>query len=189
MEMLAKGDHKKNFNLLVSTVEDEASFFLQFSEKHAAFRTTNPEPITLEEAKDYLLSILTTHILKSPVPNDTISRIYFNGLNGNFDNSDLFRKQVGIAYGDVLYFCPTLEFAKTLFRSSPETIKINQWHYTANLGKLGNDKLMCGRWQGTCHTDMTVFGVPFRDRKLYHNREREISFEVINFIRSFVRNG
>src|SRR5699024_11009909 len=126
----------------------------------------------------YLLSILTSHIVKSSVPNETISRIYFNGLNGNFDPADLFRRQGSIAYGDVLTTCPTLEFAKALYRSSPETIKVFQFYYTAN---LGNDK----------GVDVVnpIFGMPFRDRKMYHNREREISIEIINFLRAFVLTG
>ena len=187
-EMLAKSNHKTNFNLLVSTVEDEASFLLQFSQHHAAFRKENPESISLQEAKDYLLDILTSQILKTPVPNDTISRIYFNGLNANLDSADLFRKQVSIAYGDVFFSCPTLEFAKAVFRSSPDTVKVYQWYYKA---KLGKQKLMCGRWTGACHLNeiYPVFGLPFRNRKMYHNREREISQEVISFIKAFLKNG
>src|SRR5699024_1289180 len=34
-----------------------------------------------------------------------------------------------------------------------------------------------------------IFGLPFRQRRLHRNREREISSEVIRFIRAFVRTG
>lgn len=193
--MLTSGNHKKHFNVLVSTVEDDASFFLQSSERYSFFLQNNSEPLTLERAKAHLLNILQTQaqpLEKSDetkqLPTDTATRLYFNGINGHFDNSDLYQKQLGIAYGDAYLSCPTLEFAKTLFRSSPDTIKVYQWFYTA---KLGNDKQLCGRWQGTCHVDdvYPVFGVPFRHRKMHHNREREISSEVIRFIRAFVLTG
>lgn len=50
---------------------------------------------------------------------------------------------------------------------------------------------MCSAEVGACHTDdlFPLFGVPFRYPSLFHNRERDISNEVINFVSEFIRSG
>src|SRR5699024_8763594 len=105
---------------------------------------------------------------------------YFNGLNGNFDNPDLWRRRVGFGLGDIILGCPTVNFARSIFRSSPDTVRVYQWHYASKMGLI---KLVCSRWGGTCHLDdlYPVFGEPYRNPSLYLNRERDISREVINF--------
>lgn len=195
--MLTSGNHKRNFNLLVSTVQDEQSFYLQFSKKHNLQQnnSTTEQITNLEETKKHLLNLLQSQSFTQTNQHEKLqtksdlTRLYLNGLNGNTDKADLFQKIVGTAYNDNYLTCPTLEFTKALFRSSPENIKVYQWLYSAN---LGNGNRPCGRWaEGRCQVDdvYPVFGVPFRHRKQYHNREREISSEVIRFIRAFVLTG
>lgn len=147
--MLQTGNHKKNFNLLLSTVEDEGSFILESITNSGQFLRNDPEPITIAEAKKFLNNLLN-EVLKVEVENGTVNKLYFGGLNKNFDNQNLFRKQVGVAYGDLVITCPTIEFAKQLFKSSPATINVYQWYYTA---KIGKEKNGCSKWMGTCHCD------------------------------------
>jgi hypothetical protein len=98
IEMLAKGEFKHDISLLLSTVEDEGSSFLQRASPF--FRKDNPEPITLQQAKAFLKHLLEVNILHRPVASDLINAVYFRGLNAEYDSEDTFRKRVGIAFGD-----------------------------------------------------------------------------------------
>ena len=184
IELLEKGDYKTDVNLLVDTVKDEGSFMLFAADPK--FKAENPEKITLKEAKEVFFKMLSHNVHN--VPKDTISKLYFDKLNPDNEDSDLYRKQVGIALGDMLLGCPTLQFAKQVFAHSPKTVKAYQWHFSA---KLGRSKILEGKWAETCHTNdiYPVFGGPFRNPKWYTNRERDISREVIQFIASFIRTG
>ena len=189
--MLAEGNHKKNFNLLVSTVEDEGSFLFYFTMQDKRFAKHNPEDVTLEEVKDFTKEFIQKDfefVGKKFSHDEMLEKIYFNGQNPHFDNPDQFRKQAGIAMGDNFLTCPTLNFAKSLFRSSPDTIKVYQWYYTV---KTGNPTPICSHWGGTCHSDdlSPLFGLPIWLPEKYTTRERDVSREVISFFSSFSRTG
>lgn len=187
-QMLSDGDHKKNFNLLVSTVEDEGTPVFTYLTQDLRFRPTNPESLTLKAAQDLLYGEVVKIFLKHTPTKSLIDKIYFNSFNPNLDHSNQFRKQVGVAYGNFYVTCPTIHFCKSLFGNSPETIKVYQWYYTA---KLVKPSPMCPEWTGPCHTDdlQPLFGMPFYMPQMYVNRMRDISREVINFIKSFIRIG
>lgn len=186
--LLANGDHKKNFSLLASTVEDEASFLLYLGGNDTRFRQHYPDPLTLEEAQEFLINLIKQHVKNEQVPRETINKIYFNGINGNYDHANVYRKQVGIAYGDLFLNCPVIKFARSVFSNSADSVRVYQWYYTA---KMGNLKMLCSEWSGTCHVDdlYPAFGVPFQSPQQYLSRERDISREVIGFIKSFIYNG
>ena len=187
IDLLAQGNYKTDVNLLASTVEDEGSFI--FALMFPQFRNVNPEPLELDQAKKVFFDYLSNHYLKGKtIPKELIDKYYFSGLNSNLDDQNLYRKRTTIALGDVILGCPTLEFAKHVFKNAPNTAKVYQWYYKA---KLGNNKLICSKWAGTCHCDdlYPVFGIPFRQPDQYLDRERDISNEVINFIKSFIRTG
>src|SRR5688572_21015213 len=83
-EMLAAGEHKKNFNLLASTVEDELSLMFYMYRNDDRFRRTNPVTITLEEAQNFLTELIHNETAYSPnqvseQSFDAIRRLYFNG--------------------------------------------------------------------------------------------------------------
>lgn len=185
-QMLAEGNYKTNVNLLVSTVEDEGSFIMALS-GIPQFAATNPTALSLSEAKTFL-SMMTGSSMKSTEYQEALAKIYFNGLNENLDIGDSLRKQVGIGYGDHLLGCPTLEFAKAVYRKNPNTATVYQWLYSA---KLGNLKYLCNPWAGTCHCDelYPAFGMAFRYPDEYLTRERELANEVMNLIKSFLWNG
>lgn len=186
-QMIATGNHKKNFNLLVSTVEDEGSYEFSLRGSIPQFTRNNPASLTKKAAEDFLFEILANNS-NVQFDKNLISSVYYTGINEKFDDDDLLRRQTGIAYGDVYLGCPTLNFAKKIFKSSPDTVSVYQWHYKA---KLGNVKEICSRWGGSCHTNdlYPFFGIAFRNPVNYHNRERELAREVMNVVHSFLRTG
>ncbi|KAH7645586.1 acetylcholinesterase-like protein [Dermatophagoides farinae] len=184
ISMIKSGNHKKNFNLLVSTVEDEGSFI--FARTNDSF---GKEELSLNDAKSILIkNIEFVNQDDKSYDTDAMLKTYFGRFNEFYDDTDLFKKQVGIAFGDLIIACPTLNFAKQLYKSDPSTINVYQWFYKAKLGRV---KDLCSKWGGTCHTDelYPMFGKPFEQRQYFHNREREISAEIIDFIKSFIRTG
>lgn len=187
-QMMLTGDHKKNFHILMSTVEDEGSYFLYYGDEVSdqRFDPKNPTRLTLEEAKEVLNRVVLGYTGERTF--ELATRLYFNGFNGNYDSMDLFRRQVGIAYGDLILNCPSILFARDIFRSSPETIKIYQVYFKFKLGQL---KTLCSQWGGTCHGDELpyLFGQVFSPREMFTNRERDISDEITSMISSFIRTG
>ncbi|OTF79582.1 hypothetical protein BLA29_007393 [Euroglyphus maynei] len=183
--MLRDGNHKKNFNLLISTDKDEGSSFMQLFlsllnrvEDGRKFSFVNPEPLdSLDEAKDILATSVRPFLSKKlDIPMEQLSRIYFNGLNPKIDHSDLLRQTVGIAFGDMWLACPTINFAHLIHRNGDVNVKTNVW---------------CPKWTGACHGDdeFPLFGDPIRHPSLYSQRIRDISMEMISFMHSFLRNG
>lgn len=185
--MLSRGDFKGNVSVLISTVDDEGASFL--TRVNGIFRASNPDSLTLQQAKSFLHDFLTSHILKQPVPREVIEKVYFGGLNGELDDENTFRRRITAAYGDLYVTCPLLEFTKSLVRHrETHQVRAYQWLYKA---KLGQEKLLCARWAGTCHSEdaYPAFGLPFVNLSKYTNRERDISREVMAIIGSFSRTG
>lgn len=186
-ELLLEGNHKRDVSLLVSTVEDEGSFFLAFSGHNPQFGWQPKGNLTLSEATDYFLEFMSGQVLPGrALPNATLLSTYFSSCTGK-GNGDRLRKQVGIAYGDAYFGCPTLEFAKSFFRSSPDTVKVYQWYYTF---KSGPPK-MCPPWAGACHSEdlYAMFGLAFRKPDQFLPAERDISQELISSVKSFIEIG
>ncbi|OTF83887.1 hypothetical protein BLA29_003089 [Euroglyphus maynei] len=182
--MIKMGNHKKDFNLLVSTVEDEGSFL--FAMTNASFAK---EKLSLNDAKSILIEKIKFFVPDhKPYDTETMLKFYFGKFNEFYDDDDLFKKQAGIALGDLILGCPTLNFVKQLYKSDSSTMNVYHWFYRAKLGQV---KELCSKWGGTCHTNelYPVFGKPFEQRQNFHNREREISREIIDFIKSFIRTG
>ena len=174
-EMLAAGNYKTDVKLLASTVEDEGSFIAALSAPQ--FRPISPEPLSLEQAKQFLFQF-ASHAGKREVDEKLLVDYYFSGLNQNYHSQDTFRRRVGIAMGDAILGCPTIEFAKQIYNHS-KTATAFQWFYKAKLGDPV--KLAChAPYAGTCHTDdlFPAFGIPFRFPEKHTNRERDISNEV-----------
>ncbi|KAH9410291.1 hypothetical protein TYRP_010049 [Tyrophagus putrescentiae] len=170
-DLLAKGNYKTNVNLLSSVVEDEASFILALVSGQAQFKPVDPQPITLPEAQGVLAFITSG---RQSISQAALNKLYFSGLNADLDISNDLRKRVGIAY--------------EVFRNSPTTATVYQWYYTA---KLGNLKFLCNQWAGACHCDelYPAFGMAFRYPDKSTSREKEISTEIMTFIKSFLYHG
>ncbi|KPM05549.1 Acetylcholinesterase-like protein [Sarcoptes scabiei] len=183
--MLLNGNHKKNFNILVDTVENEGGFWFKLF--FPSF--DNDSSMHLNDVRDALKkSIQTITDDKISFDLDLISRFYYNGFDDNFDDSELFKKQTSIAFGDLILTCPTLSFVRNIFSSSPSTINVYQWFYKAKIGKTIP---WCHKFDGACHggDSWPFFGIPFSQHSQHHDREREISREVIDFVNSFIRTG
>src|SRR5699024_11024609 len=89
--LLATGNHKKSFNLLLSTVEDEAPFVPFFFPNDTRFLRNNPTKITLEESQQLLASLFTRTKYVDKFPKDLALKVYYSGLNGAIDSQDIFR--------------------------------------------------------------------------------------------------
>lgn len=186
-ELVARGDYKTDVNILFDTVKDEGSFMLFLASPK--FRQTNPEDLSLEEAKEIFYQMLTHNVgSEQYIPKDTIDKLYFDKFNAHHDHPNLFRQQVGIALGDYVLGCATIDFAKQVYKNSGGKARVYQWYFTS---KLGRKKFLNSDWGVTGHTDdiYPVFGNPLKNPEWYDPRERDISREVIDFIKSFVRNG
>lgn len=121
--LLSAGNYNKSFNLLLSTVEDEAPFLFFFFPNDTRFRMDNPTAITLDESKQLFVSIFK----KGPMFQiETALKVYTAGLNGPIENSEANRRTISRAVGDSFLGCPTINFAKALFKSNPE-INVYQW--------------------------------------------------------------
>ena len=193
--MLRDGNHKKNFNLLISTDKDEGSPFsllfltlLNRAEDGQKFAFINPEPLdSLDEAKEILATVIKPLTSKkNNVPIDQLSKIYFNGLNPKTDHQDLLRETVSVALGDMWLTCPTIDFGHILHRNG--NVNVYQIYHTYKQMKTNE---WCPKWSGTCHGDdeFTMLGDPIRHPSKYNQRIRDISMELISFLHSFLRNG
>ena len=114
------GNHKKDFNMIISTVQDDGTFCLFAFPHDPRFSRFNPAPITKAQSQEVLKSLIKPYF--APYPEEQVNQVYYAGLN----NSDAYRRTIPEAYGDWLISCPTFHFAKTMFRNSLNTIKVYQ---------------------------------------------------------------
>lgn len=118
---------------------------------NSKFSWNSNEAITKNEAENYFLDFMSTEILpkeKLPLSRKTVKEMYFSG-NIN-SSSDALKKRVTVAYGDAYFGCPTMEYTKALFRSTPDTVTVFQWHFHSK--PLGQIKF-CPPWSGACHAE------------------------------------
>jgi acetylcholinesterase len=188
LSILISGDYKKNMNLLVGTVEDEGSYLLTRSVNNIKYDYFSPQNLTFSEAYDELKQIVSGLISEIPINGEDVAKLYFTGLSDNND-FDLLRRTIGIAIGDYLLGCPTIKFAKTLFKNDRKNSKVYQYYYNSKLGDP--QKLICSKWMGACHGNdiWPVFGVPFSKFDSHLDREREISVQMIDVFSHFSRTG
>jgi acetylcholinesterase len=188
LSLLKSGNFKKNLNLLIGTAEDEGSFVLPIQVDNVKYDYISPQNLTYREAFDELKQLVPRLSSKFPVNGQNVAKLYFTGLSDNND-FDLLRRTIGIAIGDYLLGCPTLLFARYLFKSDKKNSKIYQYYYKSKLGDPR--KMFCTKWMGTCHGDgiWPVFGVPFSRYDSHVEREREISAQMIDFFSHFSRKG
>lgn len=121
--LLSAGNYRKSFNLLLSTVEDETPSLNFFFPNDTRFRMENPTAITLDESKQIFVS---TFKKGSTLQIESALKVYATGLSGHIENSDANRRIISRAVGDSFLGCPTINFAKALFKSNPE-INVYQW--------------------------------------------------------------
>ncbi|OTF75814.1 hypothetical protein BLA29_012347, partial [Euroglyphus maynei] len=155
--MLKKGNFKKDFSVIISTVEEETSGLLQFLAGHLMgkeigqkFAFENADSITMDDAIKVIGKMSGQYTTRQAIADD-ISKVYFNGIRHDEDENVL-RKITGKAFGDVWLACPTIEFGQELKRNSDigkNEVQIYQLYSTFKLG----EKPFCPRWAGTCHMD------------------------------------
>lgn len=194
VEMLRKGNFKKNFNVIISTVDEETSGLLQFlagylmgEEIGQKFAFENADSLSTDDAIKVIAKLSGQYVTKSPSLDD-ISKVYFNGIRKDEDENVL-RKMVGKAFGDVWLACPTIEFGQEMAKNSHKNddIRVYQLYSTFKL----NEKPFCPKWAGTCHMDdlFPMFGMPIQYADHHHQRERDISREFLSLLHSFLRYG
>jgi acetylcholinesterase len=188
LSMLKSGDYKKNLSLLIGTTEDEGSFVLTFGVDNIKYNEFSPQNLTYSEAYDELKRIASVLTSKIPINGEDVAKLYFTGLSDNND-FDLLRRTIGIAIGDYLLGCPTIQFAKTLFKNDRKNSKVYQYYYNSKLGDP--QKLICSKWMGACHCDdiWPVFGIPFSKFDSHLDRERDISAQMIDVFSHFSKTG
>jgi carboxylesterase type B len=185
IEMLKNGDFKKNANLMVGSVEDEGSVFLNYFYGQEKYDFFNPQNFTFDEAFEELEEFSTYFPTNIEVNGYKVSEIYFNGLSDNND-FDILRRTIGIALGDFYLTCPTIRFAEFLFSNDRNESNVFQYYYTSKLG----DDYFCAKWMGACHGSelSPLFGIPLRTNSS-SEREKQISKQMINLFANFVRFG
>lgn len=185
-QMLKDGNYKTNFSLLISTVENEGSIWFRDDSR---FDPNNPTNLTLADAKKLLHEAVINYTGVSDFNPVLANLLYLGTVNENHVSMDLFRKQVRIGFGDLTTTCPTLLFARDIFRSNPDSIRVYQVHYTFKPTFYRSN--FCAPWDGVCHTTEIpyVFGKVFNSKDKYLIRQRDIANEMINFLSSFTRTG
>ena len=188
LQMLQRGDFKKNINLLVGTVEDEGSFILSFYVDPNKYNRLSPQNLTFSEANSEMTRISSKLLSKMPVNGAEVAKLYFEGLSDK-SSMNLLRRTIGIAVGDFLLACPAIHFSKTLYESDPSS-KVYQYYFTSKLGKR-TAKAVCSEWMGACHCDdiYPVFGIPFCRPSEFVDEERELSERVIHMFSTFAKTG
>ena len=184
-EMLSSGDFKQNFSLMFSTAQDEGSFLLTL-EDLAKYYPTNPKPLTFSQAFQELDRISSKLSNELEINGKEVAEIYFNRLSDR-NSSDLLRQTIGVAIGDYLFFCPTLVFAKELFRNSGFRTNVHQFlfNYKSTCGSY------CSEWMGVCHgcDHPPSFGTPFKSGiTIYSDKDRQITNQMIKFTTEFAKN-
>ena len=184
--MLLNGDFKRDVKIMVSTVEDEGDFLISNFNDPEKFHPLHPHNLSYSEAYRHLRDIsagLNSHL---PINGEDVAKLYYSGLSDR-NGFDLLRRTIGIAVGDYYLTCPTVLFAKEVFKNSGFKSDVYQYYFNSKY----QDNFFCSHWMGVCHTNdiFPMFGIPFLDPDHYNEREREISEQMIKFLTDFVKTG
>ncbi|CAG2115242.1 unnamed protein product, partial [Medioppia subpectinata] len=188
IEMLETGDYKKGLNLMIGNTQDEGSILLAALVDPITYNIINPKNFTYNEAFDALKTLSSGLKVSKPLNGEDVSRMYFTGLSTH-THKDLLIREIGIAFGDYVITCPTIQFAKNAFLSDKTGTKVFQYYYNS---KLGKPKLIClGKWMGVCHGNdlIPAFGLPFLQPNEYLDRERDISSQMMDSFITFAKTG
>jgi len=185
LKMISSGDHKKNVNLFIGTTEDEGGLMLPMVDL-IKYSLTSPKGITKEEAFDELKKFSEQLVSKTPINGEEVSKTYISPLPS--DDQNLIRRTIGIALGDFYITCPTIEFAKLLFKSDSNRIQVYQYYWTR---KVSDGLVPCAEWMGACHGSDTsmLFGMPFVKNDLYNDDDRNYSLKIIQTFSHFAYHG
>jgi len=178
-QMFKAGDCKKDVNVLMGTTDDEGSFILSFLIDPKNFSLSNPINMSKSEAKQFLKFVLPRFFPRAMINSEDVYNLYISQLPE--DNYDAIRRSIGVALGDYLLTCPTIEFGKLLLNGDPNRSKVYQYLWTAKY---------VNTWHGADH-GMEVeyfFGSPFREKNSDENK-RKISEKSIEMLSYFARNG
>ena len=184
--MLKKGDFKQNVNIMISTVEDEGDFLINNFNDTEKFHSIHPKNLSYSEAYNHLKEMSSGLNSALPINGEDVAKLYYTGLSDR-NGFDLLRKTIGIATGDYFLTCPTLLFAKEIYRKSNFRSNVYEYYFNSKF----EDNFFCSHWMGVCHTNdiFPMFGIPFLQPQDYNDREREISEQMIEFLTDFVKTG
>ena len=183
-ELLSSGDFKQNANLMISTVVDEGSLLLSFDNLYnEKFNMFNPKNLSLKEAISELTEISSKLSNKFSINGKDVAKLYFSGIpDGN--DFGLYRRTVGIAVGDYYLNCPTILFAKEIFRNSDFKTNVFQYYFNVKFGQMPH-------WFGSSHGEDVIptHGIPFIDKETSSDEDRQISEKMIQFFTDFAKYG
>jgi carboxylesterase type B len=185
IKMLSNGDHRKNINIFIGTTDDEGGLMLPMIDL-IKYSLTSPKGMTKEEAYEELKRFSAKLVSKKPIKGEEISKHYISALPS--DDHNLMRRTIGIALGDFYITCPTIQFAKSMFKSDVNKIKVYQYFWTR---KINDNMIPCAEWMGACHGSDTsmLFGMPFVKRDLYNDEDRNVSLKIIKTFSHFAYKG
>jgi len=183
IDMIRSGNYKKNVNILMGTTDDEGSLLLTFLANRTKFSISNPENITKSEAKEILDSIFTKFLPIDSIKVEDIYNLYISQLPE--DNFDAIRRSLGVAFGDFILTCPTIQFGKLLFNGDSNNSRVYQYLWSAKYHKT---------WHGADHGSEVeyFFGSPFRETNTTDEsfaNKRRVSLKLIEILSHFTRNG
>ena len=181
-EMLSSGDFKHNFSLLLSTTQNEGSIFLLY-EDFEKYDPTNPINLTFSQAVKELDTISSKLSNEFEINVKEVTKVYFNGLSDK-NSSDSLRQTIGMAIGDFFLFCPTLVFAKEVYKNSGFQTNIYQY-----LFNYKSTCPYCPKWMGVCHgCDFYPSLGTSSKNTIYTDKDRDLSEQMIEFITTFAKN-
>ncbi|GFY37994.1 acetylcholinesterase-1 [Trichonephila inaurata madagascariensis] len=112
---------------------------------------------------------------------DSVGNYYFNTIGDN----DFFniRQQLYVAYGDIVFVCPTTFFAER-YAERNNTVYFYLFNHRPSITPWAP-------WIGVTHFDEVqfVFGQPIRDRGRYTLHEFDLSMKLVKFWTNFAKQG
>lgn len=183
--MLSNGDHKRNFNLLIGHTDDEGGYMLPMVDMER-YSINNPKDITYDEAYNDLKKLTDKLISKKDIDSEKVAKTYYSSIASK--DSGTLRRTIGVALGDFYITCPTILFAKQLFKTDSEKVKVYHYYWSR---KVSDTAVPCANWMGACHgTDSyMLFADPFINEKQYTEEERNVSLNFIKTVSHFANYG
>ena len=105
---------------MIGTTEDEGSFILGWKIDSVKYNAISSQNLTYNEVYNELKTLSSALKSKIPTNSNDVAKLYFTGLSDSND-FDLLRRTIGIALGDWYIGCPTIQFAKTLFKNDKKS--------------------------------------------------------------------
>ena len=181
-QIIRSGDYKQDANLLFGTAQDEGSLFI-----NRIVPDINEKNFTYQEVFEILVEGSPKLSNKYIINGEDVAKIYLNGLSDDNDPGTL-KRAIGVAIGDIILACPTILFAKEVFKNSNFKQNVYQYHWNT---KLSRSLLPMPDWCGPSHGEDSspIHGRPFFNSDDFTDSERQLSLQMIQFFTNFAKSG